>query len=115
MLLHKVLAERYNLSSGFFAVQFRKQIGVSPIDYLLRFRIRRATELLLTKRYSVRDAAKAVGYSDPYYFSRMFKKHIGVAPSQISVHTLLASSIHDEPIELPPDCQTTEGCTFKLR
>ncbi|WP_337099732.1 AraC family transcriptional regulator [Paenibacillus sp. YIM B09110] len=78
-----MLADRYSVSNGFFSAQFRKHTGISPIDYLLQFRINRAKEMLVTKKYTVREIAKKVGYTDAYYFSRLFKKYTGVAPSHI--------------------------------
>jgi transcriptional regulator GlxA family with amidase domain len=77
------LAERYQISAGFFSSQFRKQTGMSPIDYLIRFRVRRAKELLAASRYSVREIAQSVGYAYVYYFSRLFKQHTGFSPSQL--------------------------------
>jgi len=76
------VAARYGVSAGFFSSQFRRQIGVSPIEYLIQYRIRRAKEMLLTNQHSVREISHAVGYSDVYYFSRLFKQHAGVSPSR---------------------------------
>jgi AraC-like DNA-binding protein len=49
--------------------------------FFIRFRMRRACRLLDTKRYSVKEVAAALGYEDPFYFSRVFKSVNGMAPS----------------------------------
>ena len=60
---------------------FKSRQRTSPIDYLIRIRLDRAKELLLDTDFTLREIAEAVGYSDSYYFSRMFKKIEGVAPT----------------------------------
>ncbi|MDQ6421302.1 AraC family transcriptional regulator [Paenibacillus sp. LHD-117] len=77
------LAERYKLRSKYFSHLFTKYSGTGPIEYLIRYRMNKAHEWLLTKQFSVSAVARSVGYSDPYYFSRLFKKHKGVAPSKV--------------------------------
>ncbi|GAE28740.1 AraC family transcriptional regulator [Alkalihalobacillus hemicellulosilyticus] len=75
------MANRYGVSQGFFSSQFRYYNGLSPIDYLIKFRIKKAKELLSFTHHSVLDIAKTIGYADVYYFSRLFKKHTGMSPS----------------------------------
>jgi len=60
--------------------QFKRQTGQSPIAYLLEVRINKAKELLLLENVTVQEVAEHVGYNDPLYFSRLFKKHTGVTP-----------------------------------
>lgn len=66
---------------------FKKEVGVTPHEYLMRARMARAKAILLsgvTNRYSdytVTQIAEACGYAEPLYFSRVFKKYYGVAPS----------------------------------
>lgn len=66
---------------------FKKEVGVTPHEYLTRLRMQRAKDILLsgvTNRYSdytVTQIAEACGFSEPLYFSRVFKKYYGVAPS----------------------------------
>lgn len=67
---------------------FKKEIGVTPHEYLTRMRMQRAKAIMLsgvTNRYSdysVTQIAEACGFTEPLYFSRVFKKYYGVAPSQ---------------------------------
>jgi AraC-like DNA-binding protein len=74
------LAEMANLSPSHFAALFKSTTGMGVIEYLTRLRSARARELLLTTRMSVQDIAAAVGYTDPYYFSRQFRRVNGVSP-----------------------------------
>jgi len=60
---------------------FKSARGTSPIDYLIQVRMERAKELLRGSDLSLKKIAEKVGYSDSYYFSRMFKKIEGVSPT----------------------------------
>ncbi|MDE7257092.1 MAG: helix-turn-helix transcriptional regulator [Clostridia bacterium] len=66
---------------------FKKEVGVTPHEYLTRARMQRAKAILLSgvtnrySNYSVTQIAEACGYSEPLYFSRVFKQYYGVAPS----------------------------------
>jgi AraC-like DNA-binding protein len=75
------LAEHYGLKTKQFAYLFHKYTGVSPNEYLIDYRIHRAHELLCHSKCSVAEVSACVGYSDPYYFSRLFKKRTGFSPS----------------------------------
>ncbi|WP_372631043.1 ABC transporter substrate-binding protein [Cohnella sp.] len=59
---------------------FKSRTGTSPIDYLIRVRMDKAKELLLTTDFALKDIAEGVGYADSYYFGRLFKKTEGVSP-----------------------------------
>ena len=66
---------------------FKKEVGATPHEYLMRARMERARGILssgVSNRYSeytVTQIAEACGFSEPLYFSRVFKKYFGVAPS----------------------------------
>lgn len=77
------LASRCGMSPKYFAELFYKVAGVSPIHYVIRHRIHVAEKLLLTTNASIREIGKSVGYTDPYQFSKMFKKYRGVSPSEL--------------------------------
>jgi len=76
-----MLAGQYALNSKQFAYLFQKHTGMGPNEYLIEYRIRRAKELLCTTACSVAEISACVGYSDPYYFSKLFKKRTGFCPS----------------------------------
>lgn len=63
---------------------FKKEIGMSPLEFLTKLRMNSAEKLLTamwTNDYSVTEVALMCGYDDPLYFSRVFKKHFGCSPS----------------------------------
>jgi AraC-like DNA-binding protein len=69
---------------------FIKEMGVSPLQFLTRIRIENAKKLLSaipSNRLKVDAVAKMSGFSDSLYFSRLFKKHLGVSPSDYRKHT----------------------------
>lgn len=76
------LAARHGMEVKPFAYLFSKYAGMSPISYLIRHRMKRAEHLLLTTAYPVGEIARSVGYSDVHYFSRLFRKHRGCAPTE---------------------------------
>lgn len=77
------LAQRYDMKKEQFSYLFYKYIGIRPIDYIVQYRMQKAMQQLQLGRRTVKEVAVGVGYSDVFYFSRLFKKHMGKAPSQI--------------------------------
>ena len=73
-------AEMIGLSRGRFLHLFREVIGVSPYAYVLELRLSRSAELLLDSDEPISSIAFSVGFSDPLYFSRLFKKRFSVSP-----------------------------------
>jgi len=65
-----------------FAKLFNQQTGSPPMTFLIRLRLQRACEILQQGDETIEEIAHRVGYEDAYYFSRLFRKHIGVAPSR---------------------------------
>ena len=74
------LARMAGLSVPHFFRRFRKATGSSPVDWLRRERINQAKRLLSDSDDSIRDIAAELGFGDPFYFSRDFKKLTGLAP-----------------------------------
>ncbi len=58
----------------------RRELGISPREYLNRYRIKRARELLHDTKKSVRSVALLVGFEDPNYFSKVFRLYTGCSP-----------------------------------
>lgn len=77
------LAERFQLTPQYVNALFKRELGVTPVDFLNQRRIDKAVGLLRDGA-SVKDAAEAVGFSDAFYFSKVFKRIRGVPPSEIS-------------------------------
>ncbi len=76
------LAGVAELSPSHFRMLFRQYAGMTTVEYQNRLRIGRACALLRSGAYSVTETALALGFSDIYYFSRLFKKLTGVNPSE---------------------------------
>lgn len=76
------IASRLHLNRSYFSVIFNKCMKKTPAEHLLELRMERAAKLLSEYRYNVTVTAASVGYSDVYTFSRAFKKHYGVPPSE---------------------------------
>ncbi|MFZ5757482.1 MAG: helix-turn-helix domain-containing protein [Pseudomonadota bacterium] len=70
-----------SLSLFQFARRFKAETGVAPIQYFIHLRMEHACRLLDMSDAPVHRIARQLGYDDPYYFSRLFRKVIGVAPS----------------------------------
>jgi AraC-like DNA-binding protein len=76
------LAARANISPSHFFVLFKRWAGCPPIDYFIRLRMLHACQLLDASALCVKEVAAALGYEDPFYFSRVFKSVNRVAPSE---------------------------------
>ena len=74
------LAELAGFSTSHFSARFRASTGFSVLEYVKRLRMARARQLLITSDHAVADIAAAVGYPDPFYFSRQFTAVNGVCP-----------------------------------
>jgi AraC-like DNA-binding protein/quercetin dioxygenase-like cupin family protein len=77
----KELARRAFMSESSFSHVFKDLTGIPPKRYAIRTRIARAKELLETTDLSVKEIAVELGYEDPHYFSRAFKKVVGRPPT----------------------------------
>ena len=62
--------------------QFNKHLGCSPMQWVLRFKMEHAAELLRSTGLRVDEIGEHVGISDAYYFSRLFKKTLSLSPSE---------------------------------
>lgn len=74
------LAEVSGLSRAAFAKSFREAIGQAPLQYLTEWRMTLARDLLRTGSVSLADIASMVGYSSPYAFATVFRRHHGMPP-----------------------------------
>ena len=74
-------AESRNMSVCYFQRNFKQIVNHTPMQYLLTIRVNNAASLLETTDYSMAEIAAIVGYEDPLYFSRLFRKIKGMSPS----------------------------------
>ncbi len=77
------IAENMYLSTFYISKIFKSETGDTPIRHLINIRLEKARELLEKGHSgSVQEIAAMVGYEDAYHFSKLFKKHYGITPSQ---------------------------------
>lgn len=74
------LANRAGMSESAFGAAFKEATGVPVIEYIIRRRMRHATELIKQSRLRMYEIARACGIEDEYYFSKLFKQHMGCSP-----------------------------------
>lgn len=74
------LARACHLSVSRFAHLFRSVTGTAPLRYLENLRVWKAQELLIGSGRPVKEIGREVGFSDPLYFSKVFRRHLGVGP-----------------------------------
>ena len=77
-----IIARALGISEGHLSHTFKKETDYTLLNYLTRYRIHKAMELLRSGRLKVYQVAEQVGYRDITYFSTMFKKLVGVSPSE---------------------------------
>ena len=75
------VSREVDISPYYFSKLFKEETGENFIYYLTNIRIEKAKELLTNKALSVKEIGIKVGYSDPNYFSRIFKKSVGKTPT----------------------------------
>jgi len=80
-----------------FSYLFHKNIGIRPIDYVIQYRIGRAKEILAMSRKPIGEIAEMVGYDDPQYFSRVFKRHTGLSPREARLLTQPNAGVNNHP------------------
>lgn len=81
----KEISEEFGYSESYFYRLFFKETHYSPINYFLHLKIERACQLLLNTNMKVNQVALKLGFEDPYYFSRIFKKIKGISPKKYSL------------------------------
>jgi len=72
-----IVANKANISPNYLCRRFRQETGENFVDYVTNVRISKARELLAYKRFTAKEVAKKVGYSNHTYFSKLFKKATG--------------------------------------
>lgn len=76
------LAQKCMLSESQFYCAFKEKTGMSPIRYKNHLRIEQAKRLLKSEECTVKEVAVMLGFENVYYFSRVFKDHTGMSPTQ---------------------------------
>lgn len=77
------LAETFHFTPSYLSKMFREYKDISPIEYIIRLKVEKAKELLAQNpSMPVKECAALIGYADPLYFSKVFKKVTGMSPKQ---------------------------------
>ncbi len=76
------LSSQYNYSVSRFSNLFRQKTGYAPIDYFLQMKMQKACQQLNFSDRPIKDIAFGLGFDDPYYFSKRFRKNIGMSPKK---------------------------------
>jgi AraC-like DNA-binding protein len=85
------MAGKQKLSSSHFSNLFRKATGMPPMDYFIHLKMQKACQFLYANEAKIKTIAMDLGYEDPYYFSRVFKKYMGMSPEQYKITTNVRS------------------------
>lgn len=86
-------AKHLEISSSYLNSLFKNYTNKSPIEYFIEMRIEQACKYLKLSNLKIYEIAKKVGYQDPYYFSRLFKKNTGYSPKDYRVK--FSKNVHD--------------------
>ena len=78
----KTLGQQFHVNAIYLGQLFQKEVGVVFSEYLNRYRLEKAKELLKSTHYKAGEIGKKVGYSDTTYFYKQFKKIVGTTPSE---------------------------------
>ena len=70
------------VSVQYFSKIFKEEVGCNYVDWLNSLRINRAKELMESTQMTIKEVGFQVGYNDPNYFSRIFKRYEGIAPTE---------------------------------
>jgi len=79
--LHDV-ADFACISAGYLSTMFKREYKQNMMDFINNLKIEKACELLRENRYYISEISNMLGFEDAYYFSRVFRKYIGLSPSQ---------------------------------
>lgn len=77
-----LIAKQVNLSENYLSRIFKEEVGQSIIHYINTVKMEKAAELILKGNPYVKEISTQIGIHDQFYFTRLFKKHFGVNPSE---------------------------------
>lgn len=105
------VATMCQMSPSRFCHEFKAAFGATFVDYLAHYRVGEAKRLIANPRMSLADVAATVGFTDPSYFARVFRKHEGLTPSEYRLAHVCADA--HAVVENPSDLASAEVVTFQ--
>lgn len=82
-ITNTMLSEKFGFVPSYLSKLFKSYKGISPTEYLTSLRIQKAKDLIIANpQIMAKEIAEKIGYSDPHYFSRIFKKETGIWPTE---------------------------------
>lgn len=90
------IAEYIGITRSYLTHIFKKQLQVSPQEYLLTYRLEQSCRLLRATDLPIQDIAKRVGYENPLTFSKIFKNAYGCSPKNYRIQILQEKREHQE-------------------
>lgn len=75
-----IISQHLNISKNYFCSMFKQETGVSFLNYIVEQKIERAKRMLVEENMKVYEVSEKLGYNDTTYFSKMFKRNVGVTP-----------------------------------
>lgn len=88
---------------------FKAHLSISPLQYLTEFRLREACNLMNRQKATVKEVAYAAGFSDPLYFSTVFKKSLGQSPKEYMKSSKGGRHLRDKTVKEPPTAGGSSG------
>ena len=76
------IAEEFSFHPNYISTFFKEKTGMTIVQFINQEKIKRAKNLLRSNQYPVKDVARMVGFEDPFYFNRVFKKETGMSPGK---------------------------------
>ncbi len=78
----EMISRKVNISPYYFSKIFKEETGENFIDYVTAILFEKAKEALKERDCSIKEVCIQVGYKEPNYFSRLFKKQVGITPTE---------------------------------
>ena len=80
------ISEHFFISKSNLSHYFKRETGLSPIQYIMQRRIGEAQSLLVETSQPIQEIEFRLGFNDSAHFSKMFKKYVGVTPNEYRKH-----------------------------
>ena len=80
------ISRHLNISSSYLSAVFKSQTGQTVMNYIISMRMAKACQMLEEGHNTIQNISSLVGFSDSHYFSKFFKKYVGISPSKYKAH-----------------------------